>query len=107
MSTYKERRLERKRYRRTRFGIWIGRVVAIIIFAIALVSLFTTSQKVESLPQKELGRVETVPAPKRPEPKPLQELLDQRAEKEIAASPDARRKKQLHRLGRVLSAQFL
>lgn len=85
MSTYKERRLERKRYRRTRFGIWIGRIVAIIILAIALVFLFTTSQKVESLPQKELGRVESVPAPRRPEPKPLQELLDQRAEKEIAA----------------------
>jgi len=85
MSTYKERRLERKRYRRTRFGIWIGRVVAIIILAIALVFLFTTSQKVESLPQKELGQVETVPAPKRPEPKPFQELLDQRVEKEIAA----------------------
>jgi len=85
MSTYKERRLERKRYRHTRFGIWIGRVVAIIILAIALVFLFITSQKVESLPQKELGRVESVPAPKRPEPKPFQELLDQRAEKEIAA----------------------
>ena len=85
MSTYKERRLKRKRYRRTRFGIWIGRIVAIIILAIALVSLFTTSQKVESLPQKELGRVESVPAPRRPEPKPFQELLDQRAEKEIAA----------------------
>ena len=85
MSTYKERRLKRKRYRRTRFGIWIGRVVAIIILAIALVSLSTTFQKVESLPQKELGRVESVPAPRRPEPKPFQELLDQRAEKEIAA----------------------
>lgn len=85
MSTYKERRLERKRYRRTRFGIWIGGIVAIIILAIALVFLFTTSQKVESLPQKELGRVESVPAPGRPEPKPLQVLLDQRAEKEIAA----------------------
>lgn len=85
MSTYKERRLERKRYRRTRFGIWIGRIVAIIILAIALVFLFTTFRKVESLPQKELGRVESVPAPGRPEPKPLQVLLDQRAEKEIAA----------------------
>lgn len=85
MSTYKERRLKRKRYRRTRFGIWIGRIVAIIILAIALVFLFTTSRKVESLPQKELGRVESVPAPGRPEPKPLQVLLDQRAEKEIAA----------------------
>lgn len=85
MSTYKERRLERKRYRRTRFGIWIGGIIAIIILAIALVFLFTTSQKVESLPQKELGRVESVPAPRRPEPKPFQELLDQRAEKEIAA----------------------
>lgn len=85
MSTYKERRLERKRYRRTRFGIWIGRIIAIIILAIALVFLFTTFRKVESLPQKELGRVESVPAPGRPEPKPLQVLLDQRAEKEIAA----------------------
>jgi hypothetical protein len=85
MSTYKERRLERKKYRRTRFGIWIGRIVAIIILAIALVFLFTTFRKVESLPQKELGRVESVPAPGRPEPKPFQELLDQRAEKEIAA----------------------
>jgi soluble lytic murein transglycosylase-like protein len=85
MSTYKERRLERKRYRRTRFGIWIGRIVAIIILVIALVFLFTTFRKVESLPQKELGRVEFVPAPGRPEPKPLQVLLDQRAEKEIAA----------------------
>ena len=62
MSTYKERRLERKRYRRTRFGIWIRRVVAVIILAIALVSLSTTPQKVESLPQKELERVESVPA---------------------------------------------
>lgn len=85
MSTYKERRLERKRRRRTRFGIWIGRIIAIIILAIALVFLFTTFRKVESLPQKELGRVESVPAPGRPEPKPLQVLLDQRAEKEIAA----------------------
>ena len=85
MSTYKERRLERKRYRRIRLGIWIRRVVAIIILVIGLVSLSTTSQKVESLPRKELVRVESVPAPKRPEPKPFQELLDQRAEKEIAA----------------------
>lgn len=85
MSTYKERRLERKRYRRTRFGIWNGRIVAIIILAIALVFLFTTFRKVESLPQKELGRVESVPTPGRPEPKPLQVLLDQRAEKEIVA----------------------
>lgn len=89
MSTYKERRLERKKYRRMmrriRVGIWIGRVVAIIILAIALVFLFTISQKVESFPQKELGQVESVPAPRRPEPKPFQVLLDQRAEKEIAA----------------------
>ena len=85
MSTHKERRSERKRYRRTRFGIWIGRIIAIIILAIALVFLFTTFRKVESLPQKELGRVESVPAPGRPEPKPLQVLLDQRTEKEIAA----------------------
>jgi len=85
MSTYKERRLERKRYRRTRFGIWIGRIITIIILAIALVFLFTTFRKVEPLPQKELGLVESVPAPGRPEPKPLQVLLDQRAEKEIAA----------------------
>jgi hypothetical protein len=85
MSTYKERRLEKKRYRRARFGIWIGGAATVIILAIALVFLSTTSQKVESFPQKELERVESVPAPRRPEPKPLQELLDQRAEKEIAA----------------------
>lgn len=85
MSTYEERRLERKRYRRTRLDVWIRRVVAIIVLVIGLVSLFTTPQKVESLPQKELVRVESVLAPKQPEPKPFQELLDQRAEKEIAA----------------------
>ena len=85
MSTYKERRLERKRYRRIHLGIWIRRVVAIVILVIALVALFTTPQKIEFLPQKELVRVESVPAPKRPEPKPFQKLLDRRAEKEIAA----------------------
>lgn len=74
--------MERKRYR---LDVWIRRVIAIIILVIGLVSLSTTSQKVESLPQKELVQVEFVPAPKRPEPKPFQELLDQRAEKEIAA----------------------
>src|SRR5690606_33118086 len=74
--------LERKRYC---LGIWIRRIVAIIVLVIGLISLSTTSQKVESLPQKELVQVESVPAPKQPEPKPLQELLDQRAEKEIAA----------------------
>ena len=74
--------MERKRYC---LGIWIRRVVAIIVLVIGLVSLSTTSQKVESLPQKELVQVEFVPAPKQPEPKPFQELLDQRAAKEITA----------------------
>ena len=41
MSTY----LERKRYRRTRFGIWIRGVVAIIVLVIGLVSFVYNTPK--------------------------------------------------------------